>query len=430
MSQGRLLVACDFGTTEFRALVTELTAAGGLELVAWGREEAAGFQDGDFVDLHDGARRIQSLLRAVENAADIDITGFTYNIAGSHLRSVLATGQIRIGPAPRPIRQADIDAALAKARSLVIPFDQQIVAANPMAYRVDRVGGIVDPRGRIGSQLEVEVHLITGSRSVIRNIETAIDTAGYSGAGGAVDVLATASALLVEREKLEGALLVDVGGTATQWAIIRSGQIVDNGMIPWGGVHLTADLAHGLRVSLHEAERIKRQQGVVLRSLEPEIETEVLFGEECPRVSGSIVAAILEPRLEEIFSHVKQELGDAKRLPPFGAGMILTGEGARCRGSVQLAEEVFDLPVQCRHQSPVLGSAERLPPGQWATAAGLSLWAADVCGAAQPAPTPNRSDGRRFLQRIRSWVKRGRPRSEKRRHDEARGGEARGVVTE
>jgi cell division protein FtsA len=393
MSQGRLLVACDFGTTTFRALVTEERQNGDLGVVAWGQEPAEGFRDGDFVDLRAGSDCIARAVRAAETAADVDITGFTYNISGSHLRSVFARGQIRIVPGPRPIKATDLAAVIAKARSLTIPFDHQILAVNPIEYRVDRVGGILDPSGRIGSQLEVEAHLITGSRSVVRNIENAIGTAGYSGAGGAVDVLAAAAALLLPEEKQAGVLLVDVGGAATGWALFRNGHIVGNGMVPWGGRHLTADLAHGLRVTLEQAEQIKQRRGVALRSLEAEISTDVLFSADEPGVTGGLLAAIIEPRLEEIFSLVKSDLGDARLLSSLGGGLVLTGGGARCRGSELLAEEVFGVPTQNRFLPPGLHGAARLPAGQWATAVGLSLWVAGAEPARQTerrTPRPSR----------------------------------------
>ncbi len=407
MSQGRLVVACDFGTTAFRALVSEETGGGELAVIAYSEEPAAGYQDGDFVDLRAGSRCIARTLRKLEKAADIDVAGFTYNISGGHLRSVWATGQVQIGPAPRAVTGEDLSRVLAQARSLVIPFDHQILASNPVEYTVDRVGGIVDPRGRIGSQLEVEAHLITGSRSVVRNLEHAIGTAGYEGVGGAVDILAVASALLSDGEKEAGILLVDVGGTATNWALFRHGRIAGNGIVPWGGQHLTTDLAHGLRVSLDRAEQVKRQRGVVLRSLEAEISPEVLFADQTPEISGGLIAAILEPRLEEIFSLVKGNLGDARALIGLGSGIVITGGGARCRGTKQLAEEVFDTAVELRYCPARLRGAERLPEGQWATVAGLSIWAAGV----GVEPLGDRTDaavaGGSVITRLKNWLGRG-----------------------
>jgi cell division protein FtsA len=403
MSRGRLLVACDFGTTTFRALVCEERSDGSLAVVAGHEEPAEGFQDGDFIDLATGSRAVARTLRAVESAADIDVHAFTYNISGSHLRSVWARGQIQIGPGPRPIRTGDLESALAKARSLVIPFDHQILAVNPVEYTVDRVRGIVDPRGRIGSQLEVEAHLITGSRSVVRNVENAIRTAGYDAAGGAVDVLAAATALVTEEEKQEGTLFVDVGGRTTAWAVFRHGRIVGNGSVPWGGVHMTADLAHGLRVSPVEAERIKRDHGVVLRSLEEAIAPDVLFGSETPVVTPALIAAVLEPRLEEIFGLVKTTIGDDVLMASLNAGLVLTGGSVRCRGSDQLAEEVFGLPVRVRHTPLQLDGAERLAVGQWATAAGLALWAAGV-PEPQPAERAEAVGAGGVIGRLRRWI--------------------------
>ncbi len=380
MSQGRLIVACDFGTTAFRALVTETTETGDLKVVGFSQEKAEGFQDGDFVDLGRGSRCIARTLRRLEINSDIYVTGFTYNISGSHLHSVRATAQVPIGPAQRPIRASDLEEARNRVRSMSIPFDQKILAVTPVEYAVDRVRGIVDPLGRVGSQLEMQAHLITGSRSVLHNLENAIETAKYKPLGEEVDILATGTALLRSTELELGVILVDVGGLATNWAVYRKGVIVANGMVPLGGDHLTADLAHGLRVSSEEAERVKVARGVVLRSLVEEVSIHVLFEEEHPEETPGLIAAILEPRVEEIFTFVKNDFGDLHELAGLGAGVVLTGGGSRCEGTRQLCEEVFDLPVQRRHLPDRLIGAERLPDGHWASVLGLSMWAARDAG--------------------------------------------------
>ncbi len=373
MSNGQLIVACDFGTSNFRALVAEASASGQLEVLGGACVAAGGFRDGDFVDLQSGAHAIRRAVRAVEAVADVDVQAFFFNVMGSHLRSLQARGQVQVGPTPRAIRDADLGAALAKARSLEIPFDQCILAVNPVDWAVDRVRGIVDPRGRLGSQLEVEAHLVTGSGSVVRNVERAVQMAGYEVAGRAVDVLATAEALLSRDERDEGVLLIDIGGRLTQWALFRSGRPAASGAVPWGGAHLTADLAHGLRVSLSEAEQIKRQRGVTLRGLVEDADPLALFEEERPSETPGLIAAVLEPRLEEIFSLVRSDLREPRLLAGLGR-LVLTGGGSRCRGTAALAEEVFALPAECRWLPAGVSGLERLSEAFWGTALGLARW--------------------------------------------------------
>jgi len=168
MSQGRLIVACDFGTTSFRGLVTEVFPNGDLDIVGHAVCDAAGFVDGDFVDLKAGAECITSTIKALEDDSEIYVSAFTYNISGSHLRSVHATAQVPIGPGPRPIRAADVAEVRNRARSMAIPFDHKILTVTPVEYSVDRVRGVIDPEGRVGSQLEMQAHLITGSRKIGR----------------------------------------------------------------------------------------------------------------------------------------------------------------------------------------------------------------------------------------------------------------------
>lgn len=376
MGQGRLIVAFDFGTTEFRGLVTETTDTGDLELVGWASEKAVGFQDGDFVDLTAGARAIRRCIEKLEAETEIYVSGFTYNISGSHLHSVRATAQIPIHSGPRPIRESDLEEVRERARSMAIPFDQKILTVTPVEYAVDRVRGITAPAGRVGSSLEIQAHLITGSRSVLNNIENAIETARYKPLGEEVDVLAASRALLTQKELEQGVMLVDIGGTATNWAVFRKGAILTNGSVPFGGDHLTGDLAHGLRISLDEAEAVKRERGVVLRSLVEEVPLSQLFEQERPEETPGLVAAILEPRLEEILTLVKEDFGDLTVLSGLAAGVIITGGGSRCEGCDRLCEEIFDLPASTRYLGPQLRGAEDLPEGQWATAVGLSLWTA------------------------------------------------------
>ena len=374
MTDTSLIVACDFGTTAFRALVAEVGDSGRLRVLAGAVQPAEGFQDGDFVDVKAGSLAVARTIRQLQDTANVDISGFGFNIAGSHLRSVLATGQIPIGPGVREITARDVEEVMTMARSLTIPFNHRILAVNPVDFSVDRVSGIHDPRGREGSRLEVKAHLITGSCSVIRNVENAIEKAGFASAGHAVDVLAAATCLLTPAEREQGVLFVDVGGTVTHWAALADGRLLGIGSVAWGGDHLTADLASGLRIAPAAAEAVKCDRGVALRSLVEDIDVNVLFDQEDPEETPGLVAAILEPRLEEIFSLGKDSLGPDLPLSSLGTGLILGGGGSRCRGSRELCEEVFGLPVRTRYLPDGIEGAEKLPPGQWATALGLAMW--------------------------------------------------------
>jgi cell division protein FtsA len=383
MSDAPLIVACDLGTTEFRGVVVELAESGSARIVAGAIERAAGFQDGDFVDVKAGSLAVGRLMRRLQDEASVDIRGFTFNVSGSHLRSVMATGQISLGQGGREITDRDVDEVMTMARSLTIPFDHRTLTVNPVEFSVDRIHGVLEPRGRVGSRLEVKAHLITGSSSVIRNIENTIEKAGFEPAGHAVDVLAVASCLLTDQERDEGVLLVDVGGTVTHWAAMAGGRLLGIGSVPWGGEHLTADLASGLRIDTAAAEAVKCDRGVVLRSLVEDVDINVLFEEDDPVETPGLVAAILEPRLEEILSLVKEALGPDLPLAKFAAGVVLTGGGSRCRGSRELAEEVFGMPARSRYLPDGLADVRRLEPGQWATALGLALWG----GGLGPATT-------------------------------------------
>lgn len=403
MTEGNLIVACDLGTGSFRALVAEVAPGRPPQILAGASTPAEGFRDGDFVDLKAGSQAIARLLREVQDQAGVVVQGFGFSISGSHLRSVMATGQIPLTPGNREIADRDVQDVMTMARSLTIPFNHRILAVNPVEFSVDRVGGIKDPRGRAGSRLEVRAHLITGACSVIRNNENAIEKAGFQPAGCAVDVLAAATSLVTPAEAERGVLLVDIGATVTHWAALAGGRLLGIGATPWGGYHLTRDLASGLRIGDEAAEAVKRDRGVVLRSLVEDVDVNVLFDEENPEETPGLIAAILEPRLEEIVSLVKDALGPDIALNRLAAGVVLTGGGSRCRGSRELAEEVFGVPVRVRYLPEDVAGADRLPPGQWATALGLVLWSGGSDRAESMAPaaeTGGRPGWRHRLRRL------------------------------
>lgn len=384
MDHQQLIVTCDLGTTAFRLLVCAPDGQGRLTVLGSSHFEAAGFRDGDFVDIAAGSRALGELIADAEASANVDISGFSYSISGSHLRSLRARSLHQIDPSRRTVSQADVDAVLEKASSIAVPFDHAILANNPVEFTVDGIGGIENPLERQGRTLEVDAYLVTGSGSVQNNLERAIEKAGCKGVAWQIDVLAAAEALLTEEETREGVLFLDIGGAVTQWAVYRFGRIAGSGQVPWGGIHMTQDLSHGLRIGLREAEDIKRKRGIVLRSLTGETDTAVLFEEDNPTESPALVAAILEPRLEEIISLVREDMGDSFRPAEMGAGVVITGGGSRCRGTAALIEEVLDLPVEQRLEPLGLVNAKVLPEGQWATAAGLAFSLLEDTGA-EPA---------------------------------------------
>jgi cell division protein FtsA len=384
MQSGRLIVVCDLGTTQFRTVVARTDGDGFIEVLGTGCQPAAGFRDGDFVDVGAGFRAISRSIKEAEAAANVYVSGFYYNVSGSHLRTMVARSQLRLEPSRRFVTQQDIDQVMSKAHSISIPFDHSILIANPIGFTVDGIGGIVDPNGRKGSYLEVEALLISGSRNIIANIEDTIAKADSKAVGWCIDVLASSSLILSNEEKQQGVLFVDVGGKRTDWILYRDGVIAGCGMVPCGGDHLSSDLAHGLRVSLQTAETVKMDRGVVLRSLTEQIDTDVLFSEAEPEESPGLIAAILQPRMEEIFTLVKRDAGADLRNGHLGYGLVLSGGGARCRGSIDLCEEVFDLAVEYRDHRHLNASVKGLPQtGSWLTAMGLVQWA--LGENAQPA---------------------------------------------
>ncbi len=405
MEQEMLIVSVDLGSSMFRVLVSRSLPGGELRVVGAGEAPAAGYRDGDFVDVPAGSRALAKAVRLAEQAAEVDISGFCYTLGGGHLRTIAVRSQHQVPPHREEIAPDDVEAVLEKARSLAIPFDHAILGVHPVHYTVDGIGGVLEPVGRPGHRLEVDALLVTGSRSVQHNLEHTIDKAGFQPAGWAIDILATADALLTPAEREAGVALIDVGGERTAWIVVRHGRLQGCGSVPWGGDHLTHDLAHGLRIGLDEAERIKRTRGVVLRSLAGEdVDPEILFEEEDPEETPGLVAAILEPRLEEILGLVREGMGDALEAGGLGEGVVVTGRGSLCAGTEQLCEEV--LGVRCRRRLDPLRvvNPEALPGPGWATAVGAALTVLGGGTADQPSE-PDAADGKGMLGKLRRFFR-------------------------
>ena len=392
MSEQPIIVAADLGSTTFRVLVARSRPDGRLQVLGTGEAPATGYRDGDFTDVAAGSRALARAVRAAEQAADVDISGFRYTLGGAHLRTIGVRSQCPIPPVREEIVPADVENVLGRARSLAIPFDHVILGVYPVHFTVDGIGGVLDPVGRPGHRLEVDALLVTGSRSVQHNIEHTIDKAGFQPAGWTIDILAAADALLSPAEREAGVALLDVGGLQTGWSVFRQGRLQACGHLPLGGHHLSTDLAHGLRVELQEAERIKCERGVALRSLVAEdVDPEILFEEEDPEETPGLVAAILEPRLEEIYMLVRREVAENIPLVDLVEGVVVTGRGSLCEGSEQLAEEVFGTRARRRMEPLAVANPEALSGPGWATAAGAAL--SLVADADTPRAAADPGDG-------------------------------------
>ena len=405
------IVGLDIGTTNVRAVIAE-PLDGRLEVVGIGEVESKGLRKGVIVNPDAAVEAIKRAVEAAELMSGLSPQGAYVALAGSHIKGYNSQGVIAVSSRHREIGREDIQRVIDAACAVSIPSGREIADVLPQEYTVDDQDGIGDPLGMLGSRLAVSVHIITSPIAAKQNIITSVNRAGLSVSDLVLAELAAGEAVLTEDDREFGAALVDIGGETTSLAIYQRGAVWHTAVFPVGGSHFTNDIAFGLRTPIPEAERIKRASGCACRavmsiaSAAEMIEVPSVGGRPPRTLSRQILCDILEPRAEEIFTHVQEEIRQAGFERQLSSGIILTGGGASLPGMVEVAEQVFDAPVRVGGPGDVGGPAEEVTGPGYATAVGLALYG-HRCG--QGVQVSARHQGRKAMAhsvaaRVKSWL--------------------------
>ncbi len=378
------VVGLDLGTTAVSVLVGEFTADGETRIVGAGRAAAGGVKKGVVVNMDEAAESVRAAVSQAERMAGVEIRGVCASVSGPHIRSFSSRGVIALPAGRREVTTRDIEKVTEAARSITLPFNQEIVHSLPQDFTVDSHAGIRDPIGMSAMRLEAEVHIVTALGMPLENMVKVCKKTGLEIVDMVFDPIASARAVLAREEKDLGCLVIDIGGGVTSYALYYGGTVRASGVIAAGGVNVTNDLAVGLRTSAAVAEQLKLSHGVALASLAGEdcrIMVPGLGERESREIRAQILAAIIEPRVEEIFTMVKKQVSGDPYYRLLGAGIVLTGGGSRLRGMVEVAEEVFDLPVRLGMAGNLMGLSELVDTAEWTTGIGLLLWGGDRVAA-------------------------------------------------
>lgn len=346
-SEQNVIVALDLGTSKVVALVGEINDNGRLEIIGIGSYPSRGMKKGVVVNIES---TIQSIQRAVEEAelmAGTQIRSVYVGIAGSHVRSLNSHGIVAIKD--KEVTDSDVDRVMDAARAVAIPADQRILHVLPQEFVIDQQEGIREPIGMSGVRLEARVHLVTAAHSAAQNLVKCVERCGLNVEDIILEQVASSFAVLEEDEKELGVCLVDIGGGTSDIAVFMNGAIHHTAVIPIAGDQVTNDIAVAVRTPTQHAEEIKIRYGRALRQLvgEDELIEVPGVGEREPRsLSVQTLASVIEPRYEELFSLVLQELRRSGYEERIGAGIVLTGGSSKMRGVRELAEEVFHMPVR------------------------------------------------------------------------------------
>lgn len=342
-----LIVGLDIGTSKVVAVVAELHPDGRYEVIGMGQNDSKGLKKGVVVNIEATVNSIQRALEEAELMADCKIHDVYTGIAGSHIKSFNSSGMVAIKD--KEVMAADVARVIETAKAVSIPGDQQMLHVLTQEFIVDGQEDVREPLGMSGMRLEVKVHIVTGAVSAAQNIVKCVRRCGLEVQDLILQPLASSLAVLTEDEKELGVVLIDIGGGTTDIAIFTGGAIRHTAVIPIAGDQITSDIAMALRTPTADAEEIKLRHGVAKQVLaNPDDMIEVPgIGERGPRsLSRQTLAAVIEPRVEELFALIQQVVRESGYEELLSSGMVLTGGSAMLQGMVEIGEDIFLKPVR------------------------------------------------------------------------------------
>jgi cell division protein FtsA len=401
----RLIVGLDIGTSKVLAIVGEIAPGGEVEIIGVGHHPSRGMKKGVVVNIESTVQSIQRAVEEAELMAGCQIHSVYAGIAGSHIQSFNSHGVVAIKE--KEVGTGDLERVMAAARALAIPADQKVLHVLPQEFIIDKQEGIREPIGMSGVRLEAKVHIVTGAVSAAQNIVKCVRRCGLEVDDIILEQLASSMSTLTEDEKELGVCLVDVGGGTTDISVFTEGAIRHTAVIPIAGDQVTNDIAVALRTPTQHAEEIKKKYGCALTQLASRDETIEVpsVGDRPPRgLSRQTLAEVVEPRIEELYGLVQAELRRSGFEDVLGSGIVLTGGSAKMEGMIDLAEEVFHMPVRLGVPQYVGGLKGVVQNPIYATGVGLVLYGARFEEGKSYVTHEGQSPGfTAVLNRMKSW---------------------------
>jgi cell division protein FtsA len=371
-----IFVGVDIGTTKVCALVGHVDAERRLRVIGVGIVPSQGMRKGGVVSMEGVAQAVASAKDKAERTSGFEIASALVSLSGAQISSLNSKGMS--GVAGRTISVEDIGRAVDAARSIALPYNRQVVHVIPRGYVVDGQDGIKAPIGMHGYRLEVEAHIVTAAATALRNFEKAIQAGGLEVDSWVLGPLAAGEVVLTETEREMGVVVCDVGGGTADIAVYIEGAVWHTAVIPVGGDHLTSDVAQGLHLPHETAETVKRRHG---HSRIADVEGSEAFAvrpfgqEKAIQIQRADLARILEPRVEELFTLVRQEIKRSGYDGLLPAGMVLTGGTSQLPGIRSVASDALELPVRVAGPENLRGLVDQLHSPAYSASIGLLHWA-------------------------------------------------------
>jgi cell division protein FtsA len=401
----KIVIGLDVGSSNVSALVGKVTQKPEVEIIASARIPCHGLRNGVVVNIEETARAIGEAVDELEEMTNTPIKAVYVGIEGGHIESFNHQGAIMISRSDKEIIEEDVLRVIDSARAIRLSPEREIIHALPQGFVVDGQRGVIDPIGMEGSHLGVHVHIVTGVSTTINNLIKCINKNGLEVEDIVLSVLAAAETVVTPEEKDLGCVLIDFGGQTMDLAFFIDGALRATRALPIGSEIITKDIAHCLHVPLSEAERIKKEFGYAqMKMISDNAQINILGMDSKSRqtILVSKLCEIIEPRVEEIFTFVREEMAKIGRDNLIPAGGILTGGGALLRGAKEISEDILGLPMRVGIPQNVEGLSEVIKSPEYATAIGLVKYAQK-----EEFPVYERRFVRRkrraFFHRIKEW---------------------------
>ncbi len=403
------IVGLDIGTSKICAIVGVSTPDGELEIVGLGRHPSHGLRKGVVVNIESTVASIRRAVEEAELMSGCSISSVYAGIAGSHISGYNSRGVVAIKN--QEVDSSDIKRVMENGRALPIPTDQKILHIVPQEFAIDRQEGIREPLGMSGVRLEAKIHVITGAVSAIQNIIKCIRRYGLEVNDIVLEQLASSQAILSEDERELGVCMVDIGGGTTDIAVFTRNSLRHTAVLPLGGDQITNDIAFALRTPNWAAEEIKIKSGCALTDLvrgSEEIEVPSVGGRDPRKLGRQTLVEIIQPRVEEILRFVQEELRRSGFEEVVASGVVLSGGSSQMEGMVELAEEIFHVPVRIGIPEGIGGISDVVRDPAYATGVGLvkfGLTSSNSTNQAFPVRERPRWSWRAIIQRVRAWFR-------------------------
>lgn len=411
----RIIVGLDIGTTKVCAVVASITENNQVNILGVGKAPSDGLNRGVVVNIDKTVNAIRAAVEQAQLASGIEVTAVNVGIAGDHIRSLRSKGVITITNRDNEITIKDVERLLVDCRNIALPSDYEIIHVIPQEFIVDGQDGISDPVGMSGMRMEAEVHIITGLVSAVKNMYRCVERAGFQVADLMLEPLASSYAVLEQEEREAGVVLVDIGGGTTDVAIIQDNTVRHSAVVAIAGQKVTDDIRIGLSVLEDQAEKLKRDHGLCYADLitEDEIITiPGIAGRPPKEIKKSVLAKIIQARVEEILEIVAIEIKRSGYSSQLSAGAVITGGGSLLEGMCPLANEILGIDAKIGLPRGLTGGlVNEVKSPIYATGVGLVLHALHNKGAQVPIQTgPGKSGDSEDLvskisQRMKTWFK-------------------------